>query len=335
MRFHDPHVLTLALILLAGLFFLRKRGENLGIRFSSGNLFAAIQETVKVKILKNIIFLRIFTVLFLAVALARPQTVHEETKIFKEGIDLVLTVDVSTSMLAEDFPALGGKKNRLAAAKDVMQDFVRSRESDRIGMVVFGSRAYPVSPLTLDHDWLRENLRRVEIGMVEDGTAIGTGLMSSLNILKKTAAGSARSRVVIILTDGRNNAGPITPDTAATAAKSLGVKVYTIGIGSQGLARYPVRDPFGRIIYKTADADMDEGTLQMIAARSGGRYFRAAKIETLRNVYREIDGLEKTKIEEKVYYHYEELFPFFLVPAFCLLLLEAILKMTVLRTTPQ
>jgi Ca-activated chloride channel family protein len=213
-----------------------------------------------------------------------------------------------------------------------MKGFARTRERDRIGMVVFGSRAYPVCPLTLDHDWLLENLRRVEIGMVEDGTAIGSGLIASLNILKKS---DSKSRVIVLLTDGRNNAGEITTDAAAGAARALGVKIYAVGMGSRGTARYPVRDPFGRTVYKAADADIDEETLTMITSKSGGRYFRAIDMKTLRDIYQEIDRLEKTKIEETVYHHYRELFPLFLLPALCLLFLEVFLKNMVFRTMPS
>jgi Ca-activated chloride channel family protein len=332
MQFHDPLLLALALIVLPACFFLRRRGEGPGMRFSSGRLLAGMKETSRVKAIRYMPLLRALAAVLIVIALARPQAVSEEVTILKEGIDIVLAVDVSTSMLAEDFQVQGEKKNRLAAAKDVMKEFVRARDNDRIGMIVFGSRAYPVSPITFDHDWLRENLQRVEIGMVEDGTAIGSGLMSALNSLKNS---TAKSRVIILLTDGRNNAGAITAEGAAAAAKALGVKVYAVGIGSRGRARYPVRDPFGRIIYKTADADIDEGTLQMIASASGGRYFRATDTEALRNIYREIDGLEKTKSETKVYYNYQELFPFFLLPAFFLLLLELVLTNTGLRTAPS
>jgi Ca-activated chloride channel family protein len=270
----------------------------------------------------------VFLIIF---ALARPQSPLEESKIQTKGIDIVLALDVSTSMLAEDFTLGGKRQNRLAVVKDVVKDFIKGRQNDRIGMVAFAARAYTVCPLTLDYGWLFENLERVKIGMVEDGTAIGSGLSSALNRLQDTRA---KSKVIILLTEGRNNAGKISPLTAAEAAKALKVKVYTIGAGTRGLAPYPVKDFFGNKIYQPIKIDLDEETLTRIALKTEAKYFRATDTKSLREIYKEIDKLEKTPIEEKGYLEYKELFSTFLISGLGLLFLEIILNNTILRKIP-
>jgi len=264
-------------------------------------------------------------------ALARPQFPMEQSKIKTEGIDIVLLVDVSTSMLAEDFELDGRRVNRLEVAKDVVKDFIDGRPNDRIGIVAFAGRAYTVCPLTLDHNWLLQNLDRVKIAMVEDGTAVGSGIASALNRVKDA---NAKSKVIILLTDGVNNAGKISPITAAEAAKTLGIKVYAIGAGTDGLAPYPVRDFFGNTVYQPIKIEIDEATLKKIAQETNAKYFRATDTESLKHIYREIDKLEKTAIEEKGYVEYKELFPMFLIPGLILLLLEVLLTNTFLRRIP-
>jgi Ca-activated chloride channel family protein len=197
--------------------------------------------------------------------------------------------------------------------------------------VVFGSRAYTAAPLTLDYPWLLENLERVHIAMVEDGTAIGSGIMASLNRIKDT---KAKSKIIILLTDGRNNAGRISPLMAAQAARALKVKIYTIGAGTKGLAPYPVKDGFGNTVYRPVKIDIDEDTLKKIAERTGGRYFRATDSKSLKEIYDEINKLEKTEIKEKGYRNIKELFYFFLIPGLIILLLEIFLSNTVFRTVP-
>lgn len=275
--------------------------------------------------------LRIIALSLIAVSLSRPQSPLEESKVQTEGIDIVLGIDVSTSMLAEDFTLKGKRVNRLDAVKDVVQGFIRGRENDRIGLVGFAGRAYTVSPLTLDYSWLLQNLERVRIGMIEDGTAIGLGLASSINRLKDT---EAKSKVVILLTDGRNNAGDISPSLAAESAKALGIKVYTIGAGTKDLAPYPARDFFGNKVYQSIKIDIDEDTLMDIASKTGARYFRATDTQSLREIYGEIDKMEKTPLEEKGYLEYKELFTGFLGAALLLVLLETGLSNTWLRTLP-
>ena len=264
-------------------------------------------------------------------ALARPQSPIADLKIQTEGIDIVLSIDCSTSMLAEDFKLAGRRQNRLEVVKQVVKDFIKGRQNDRIGIVAFAARAYTACPLTLDYGWLLENLERIKIGLIEDGTAIGSGIASSLNRLNDIRA---KSKVIILLTDGRNNTGKISPGVATEAARALKVKIYTIGAGTKGMAPYPVKDFFGNTVYQPAQIDIDEDTLRKIAQDSGGKYFRATDTESLREIYKEIDRLEKTIIEEKGYSEYEELFPYFLIPGLAILFLEIILTNTVFRKIP-
>ena len=331
MTFQDPLLLLLIPLVLVGGYCLRKRKIKANLAFSTDRLLKGVKPSLKVLLSKNVYLLRIIALCLIAVALARPQEPLEESKIETEGIDIVLALDVSTSMLAEDFTLRGKRVNRLDAVKDVVQKFIQGRENDRIGLVAFAARAYTVSPLTLDYNWLLQNLERVKIGMIEDGTAIGLGLASSLNRLKDT---KAKSKVVILLTDGRNNAGDISPSLAAEAACSLGIKVYTIGAGTKGLAPYPARDFFGNKVYQSIKIDIDEDTLIDIAAKTGAKYFRATDTKSLREIYSEIDEMEKTPVEEKGYLEYKELFSRFLGIALALILLEVGLSNTILRRIP-
>ncbi|OQX53591.1 MAG: hypothetical protein B5M48_03170 [Candidatus Omnitrophica bacterium 4484_213] len=265
MTFQNPLFLLLIPLVLAGAYYLRKRKIRASLTFSTDKLLKRVKPSLRVVLAKNVYLLRIIALCLIAVALSRPQEPLEETKIETEGIDIVLALDVSTSMLAEDFTLRGKRVNRLDAVKDVVQKFIQGRENDRIGLVAFAAQAYTVSPLTLDYNWLLQNLERVKIGMIEDGTAIGLGLASSLNRLKDT---KAKSKVVILLTDGRNNAGDISPSLAAEAARSLEIKVYTIGAGTRGLAPYPARDFFGNKVYQSIKIDIDEDTLIDIASKT-------------------------------------------------------------------
>jgi len=228
--FKDPWVLLFLPLIIFLTFLLRKRDTASSIRFSSAELLKQMRPTLKLRLARNLSFLRMTVIILLLFALARPRFVLEETKIETEGIDIVLAIDTSTSMLAEDFKVGRMRQNRLEAVKKVVEDFIGMRQSDRIGMVAFAARAYTVCPLTLDYAWLISNLERVEIGAIEDGTAVGSAINSSLNRLKDT---EAKSKVIVLLTDGVNNAGKVSPLTAAEAAKALGVKIYTIGAGTK------------------------------------------------------------------------------------------------------
>lgn len=317
---------------IAGLLFYAKKRENpAGLRFSSGEFFSNSKPTFKVILSRKMIFLRAAILLFLALAMARPQRPLADSIIRAEGIDIVLAIDSSSSMLAEDFN-LGVKRvNRLKAVKEVVKEFIESRSGDRIGLVAFAGRAYTVCPLTLDYSWLLKNLERVKVGFIEDGTAIGSGISSSLNRLKDT---DAKSKIIILLTDGMNNAGKISPAVAAQAAKALDVKIYTIGAGTKGKAPYPVKDVFGRVSYQPVMVEIDEKGLKEIAGRTEGKYYRATDTNSLREIYGEINRLEKVSRQDKGYSDYQELFPFFLAIAIFLFLTEIILNNTILRRLP-
>ncbi len=329
--FYDPLVLLLIPIVL-GLFALRLRNTSIpALRFSTSELLAGIPATFRAAASKYVVILRILAVVLVVIALARPQKRLEETTVETKGIDIALAVDLSTSMFAEDFSYKGKRQNRLDAVKEVVRDFIKNRHGDRIAMVAFAGRAYTASPLTTDYNYLLENLKRIYIGMLEDGTAIGNGLAAALNRIKDT---KASSKVVILLTDGRNNIGTISPMTAAEAARALNIRVYTIGAGSKGPAPYPVKDVFGNTVYQEVEIDVDDNTLTDIAVLTGGQYFRATDFDSLKKIYAEIDKLEKTQFEEKRFFEYTEYFHYFLNAALVLLLLEAGLRTTVLRRIP-
>jgi Ca-activated chloride channel family protein len=275
--------------------------------------------------------LRLAALMLLVLALARPQSGASATKVRREGVDVVLAVDVSGSMLAEDFTLEGRRASRLDVVKSVVREFVAARAQDRVGLVLFAARPYTQCPLTLDHGWLRQNLDRAEVGMIEDGTAVGSGLATAVARLR---ASTAPSKFVVLLTDGQSNAGRITPQTAAEAAAALGVKVYTVGAGTRGLAPYPARDLFGNKVYRPMPVDIDENTLERIATTTRGRYFRATDTESLRQVYAEIDRAEKAPFEAPQFLDYTELYPWLVWPALGLVLLELALGETVLRKLP-
>jgi Ca-activated chloride channel family protein len=267
----------------------------------------------------------------LVLALARPQLGMSQTVVRTEGIDIMLAVDISSSMLAEDF-ALGERRvSRLEAVKAEVRRFLEKRGGDRVGLVLFGARPYLQCPLTLDHDWLLSNLDRAEVGLIEDGTAVGSALASAVDHLE---ASDAKSKIVVLLTDGESNAGRISPRTAADAAAELGYKVYTIGAGSRGLAPYPVTDVFGNRRYRPMQVDVDEATLRDIAERTNGRYWRATGTESLEQVYAAIDTLEKTSHEGLHFLEYRELYLWLAIPALLLLVLESLLAETWLRVLP-
>lgn len=332
MIFRDPLFFTAFPFIILFMFFaLRKDRKGASVKFSSGAILGLMSSSIKLRVRKGLIFLRTVSFVLIMFAMARPQSPMEETEIISEGVDIVLAIDVSTSMLAEDFEVNGRRQNRIEAVKDVVKDFIEGRSSDRIGMVAFAARAYTICPLTLDYGWLLQNLDRVETGLVEDGTAIGSGISAALNRLVDT---QAKGKVIILLTDGINNTGKISPLTAAEAAKAIGIKIYTIGAGTKGLAPYPVKDVFGNTVYKQVKIEIDEDTLKKIASITEGKYFRAENTEALRDIYKEIDRLERVPIQEKGYMEYKELFYLFLLPGLFLLLLEIFLSNTILRKIP-
>jgi Ca-activated chloride channel homolog len=275
--------------------------------------------------------LRWLAMVLMFVALARPQAGQGRAPVRASGVDIAVALDLSGSMLAEDFELHGERVNRIAIAKDVLKSFIEQRASDRFGLVAFSSRAYIAAPPTLDHDFLLRILDRLDT-LNEQGTAIGSALSTAVNRLRDLPS---KSRIVVLMTDGQNNAGSIPPLTAADAAKALGVKVYTIGVGTRGTAPTPVGyDPFGRKVYRQVPVDIDEETLTQIADRTGGKYFRADSTQTLRSIYDEIDRLEKTEMETQKFASYEELMMYAGVPALVLLVLELMLANTVWRKLP-
>jgi Ca-activated chloride channel family protein len=332
MSLHNPFVLILIpAALLLFLYKQKKQVSESGFKFSSGELVGKLKGTFKLRLSQNLIYVRLLAVILLIFALARPQSPVADSKIQSEGIDIVLAIDCSTSMLAEDFKLGGQRQNRVEVVKNVVKDFIMGRKNDRIAIVAFASRAYTVCPLTLDYGWLLDNLERVKTGLIEDGTALGSGIATSLNRLKDS---KAKSKVVILLTDGRNNTGKISPLTASEAARALKIKVYTIGAGSKGPVPYPVKDFFGNTVYQPIQIDIDEDTLIKIADMTSAKYFRATDTESLRKIYKEIDELEKTAIEEKGYLEYNELFNVFLILSLIFLFLDIVLSNTILRKIP-
>ena len=332
-RLANPWILVL-LALIPPVIYLRGRFETRlqsSLRFSDRDLVKGLKPSLRMALERKLIYLRAACLALLIIASARPQDTIEKTKIYVEGIDIVLAVDTSTSMRAMDFEMYGRRVDRLEVVKEVVSDFVTRRPNDKIGMVAFSAMAYTVCPLTLDHTWLEKNLERVKIGMIEDGTAIGSAITASLNRLKDT---EAKEKIVILLTDGRNNAGRISPLAAAEAAAALGIRIYTIGAGTKGLAPYPVKDMFGNVELRPVQIEIDEKLLREIADTTGGMYFRATDTRSLKNIYNEIDQLEKTPMEEEGYNIYKELFGFILIPALVLLLLEVVLSNTFFRRIP-
>ena len=260
----------------------------------------------------------------IVMAIARPQYENTTVERNAEGIDIVLALDISTSMKAEDL-----KPNRFQAARNVAKDFIEKRISDRIGLVVFARKSFTVVPPTLDYRLLKQLLDEVQMGVIEDGTAIGMGIATAVNRLKES---EAESKVIILLTDGQNNSGEIDPVTAADLAVTYGIKIYTIGAGTRGTAPYPIQDPIFGKRYQNVRVDIDEEMLTEIANLSDGSYFRATNTEQLQEIYSQIDELEKTEVEEQIFTDYEDLYLRFLIPAFVLLVLAVVSDKVVFRT---
>ncbi len=288
-------------------------------------IFNKLKPTLRERMIHVPFVLRFFSVAFFLFALARPQSFTTGENISTEGIDIVMLLDISGSMLAEDF-----KPNRLEAAKNVIDKFISGRKSDRIGLVIFARESFTQCPLTIDYSVLRDLLKEVKSGMLEDGTAIGNAIANGVNRLKDS---DAKSKVIILLTDGVNNSGEIDPITAAQIAKKFGIRIYTIGLGTHGTAPYPVQTPFG-IQYQNVPVEIDEATLKEIASITGGKYFRATGNRKLEEIYREIDKLEKSKIEVTSYRHAHEKFYSFASIGLILLFIELLLRHLYLRTNP-
>ena len=277
------------------------------------------------------LWLLLFALALLFAALARPQLGTANETIESSGVDIVLALDVSGSMLAEDFTLGGQRANRLDAVKDVTRRFIEGRPNDRIGIVAFAGRPYLVSPLTLDHAWLEKNMARLRIGLVEDGTAVGAALASGTNRLKDRAS---KSKILILLTDGDETVKTVPPNTAAEAAKALGIKIYTIAAGTNGLAPYPATDMFGNKGYRNVKVTVDEEALKKIAEIGGGQFFRATDTASLNSIFAQIDKLEKTEVKLNKKVDWRDIYAAFLGAGVLLALLHWLLNQTIWRTVP-
>lgn len=331
MSFQYPWLLLL-LALTPLLVFLRSwRRRTASLTFSGGGVLARLPVTWAVTAHRLLPLAFGLGFVLLVVALARPRTGLEESLMRAEVRDIVLLVDVSTSMRAEDLSSAGRTRDRLAAAKEVIERFVQRRPHDRIGMVAFAAVPYTVSPLTLDRGWLLGQLGRLETGMIEDGTAIGDGIASAVNRLRESRA---KSKVVVLLTDGISNRGTLAPENAARAARALGIRIYAVGAGSSGPARTPVRESSGETRYFMQETAIDEASLAQIADTTGGRYFRAADFAALEEVYARIDRMEQTQVDVRAYTRFEEWFAPFALLSLVLLALEKALALTRLGRLP-
>ncbi|WP_457574419.1 vWA domain-containing protein [Desulfolithobacter sp.] len=321
--FHNPQLLWL-LLLLPLLGFLRgRRGPAPALVFSNVSQIAVLAGVRKARPGKLLGLLRLAALGLLIIGLARPQLGNTTTEIQASGIDILLAVDVSGSMEALDFTLDNRRVNRLEVVKSVVSRFIKDRPNDRIGLLAFAGRPYLVCPLTLDHNWLQDRLESLRIGMVEDGTAIGSAIASGANRLRDR---NAKSRIMILLTDGMNNAGKASPLTAAEAAETLGIKVYTIGAGTRGEAPMPVRDQFGRKRLIQMKVDIDEQTLSRVAELTGAHYFRATDTKSLEKIYDEINAMETTTRTIKHFSRYRELFHWFVLAAMGLLAVELVVS---------
>ena len=328
MTFLHPELLWLLLLLPALLiiYIVWRRQQHASLRVPSLLFLRDMRGGLRVYLRHTLFALRLLALGLIIVALARPQSSSSWSEDRVEGIDIMLTMDISTSMLAMDF-----QPNRVEAAKEVAMRFIANRPNDNIGLVVFAGESFTACPLTQDHATLINRLREMTPGMIEDQTAIGSGLATAISRLKDS---KTKSKVIILLTDGANNTGNISPKMAADLAKTFGISIYTIGVGSgAGEAPYPIQTALG-VVVRNMPVDLDEPTMRQIADVSGGAYFRATDNESLLAIYKKIDQLEKTKLSTRNYHTtYEEFFVFVLVAAL-LLLLEFVLRSTVLRTNP-
>ena len=326
-KFANPYFLLLLLLVpifvVFHFFYLNKKRTQ--ITFSDFNSFSGIKPTLKQQFNFLPFVLKMLAFALAVVALARPQSSMSGQNIKTEGIDIMMALDISNSMLAEDL-----KPNRIEAAKKVAEEFIDSRPNDRIGLVIFGGESFTQCPLTTDHAVLKNLFTGIESGMLADGTAIGEGLATAVNRIRKS---KAKSKVIILLTDGVNNIGSISPGTAGEIAKTFGIRVYTIGVGTRGMAPFPVRTPFG-IQYQNMEVQIDEGILKQIAADTDGKYFRATNTSKLKTIYDEIDKLENTKLDVTEFHNYTEEFYPWALAALLFFLIDILLRYTLFKKLP-
>ena len=330
-RFLQPEWFWALTLLPLVMLWRGRRGPIAAIQYSDVGLARAVARRTRSRIGNFVWLFAILAGVLMIVGLARPQRGHSRTEVTANGIDIVLGLDVSGSMQALDFMINNQRINRIEVVKSVVGKFIDERPNDRIGLIAFAGAPYLVSPITLDHDWLQQNLERVAIGGVDDGTAIGSAIAAAVNRLRTTPA---KSKVVILLTDGMNNTGKISPLAAAEAARALGVKIYTIGVGVRGKAPIPVRDEAGNMRLVMAQVDVDEKTLQTVADLTGGKFYRATDTDSLKKIYEQINRLETSAQTVQKFEHYDELYPWALVPALAILGLSFLLQQTRYRSLP-
>ncbi len=339
-RFASPELLWLLALLPLLALLKGRQGSAASIRFPATALARQISAFVRSRPGRFLVNMRLIALSLLILALARPQFGSGVNEIEASGIDIVLAVDLSTSMWAHDFKVKRKPTDRLTVVKTVMEDFIEKRPNDRIGIVAFAAAPYLVSPLTLNHEWLQQNLKRLRIGMIEDGTAIGSAIGTSVNRLR---AQKAKSRILILLTDGANNRGKISPAAAAEAAAAYGIKAYTVGVGKEGQVDFPIgldnegnprRDRRGRIILRPSLSTIDMESLKTIAETTGAQYFRATDVEALEEIYDEIDRLEKSEIKMKFRASFTDMFKWPALAGLLILLMELLLGQTRYRRLP-
>ena len=325
--FAYPGFLFLLLLLpLIGWWYWKKEYRfSPDMTFSSLKIFKGLKPSLKERMRHVPVALRLLALAFLIVAAARPQTFSSGENVYTEGIDIVMVLDISSSMLAEDF-----SPNRLEAAKDVIDNFVEGRTTDKIGLVIFSAESFTQCPLTIDYPVLRNLLKEIKSGVLQDGTAIGIAIANGINRVKDS---KAKSKVMILLTDGMNNVPEMDPLTAAQIAQTFGIRIYTIGVGTMGQAPYPFDTPFGKR-YQMVPVEIDENLLKQIAQTTGGKYFRATNNRKLQEIYTEIDKLEKTRVEVTSYRHATELYFIWTLIGFLLLLAEAVISKIYLKRIP-
>jgi Ca-activated chloride channel family protein len=325
--FANPKMFFLLLLIIPAVIWYIRKAQKMSASLVFSNLqgLANVKKSMRAKLRHVVFAANMLAFALLVFAIARPQSTNQWKNVSSEGIDIMMALDISGSMLAADF-----KPNRLEAAKEVATEFVSGRPDDRIGLVVFSAESFTQCPLTTDHSVLINLFHDVKMGMIDDGTAIGSGLATAVNRLKDA---KKAGKVIILLTDGVNNQGSIAPVTAAEIAKAFGIHVYTIGVGTMGMAPYPVQTPFGTQ-YQDMEVNIDEPMLKQIAQMTGAKYFRATNNQKLRDIYKEIDKLEKTRVEVKEYRKREDVFMPFGLAALLLLLASFALKHTVLRVIP-
>jgi Ca-activated chloride channel family protein len=340
LTFAQPWLLLLLLAVPLLAYFRGKSGPAAALTFSSTSALRSLGKTNAARVGKFLRAIFLVGLALLALAMARPQLGKTLTQVEASGIDIMLVLDVSQSMLTKDFSVGGDRATRLEAIREVTRQFIEARPNDRIGIIAFAGHPYVISPMTLDHDWLLQNLERIRTGMVEDGTAIGSAIASAANRLSDKRS---KSRVIVLLTDGDNNAGKIPPNTAAEAVKALKIRFYAIGAGINGVAPAPVFDPrtgkpytdmLGNIMYQNQRVQFNEAGLKEVARIADGQFFRATDTKSLEQIFRDIDTLEKTTVAVKKYQQYRDLFPVCIMAGCGLLVAQILLSQTIWRKLP-